>query len=537
MSKVPERNIKERWEALDRKRELYLERARACSALTIPTLLPPKDHTEQAPMFQQYSSVASRGVTSLSSKILSVLIPLNDTPFFKLGLKNGRSPELHVAEYLEVLSQQIYQKLLGKNMRDSIYLALQHLIVTGNALIIMDNDFSFRVIPLDQFVIRRNVQGEVKELVYVEYLSKPNDEKVDESRYFQHGENDQTGYDSVYIRITREDDRQWFMEKELNEEIIESGFFEVSPFIILRWTGVANEDYGRSHVEDIYGDIMTLEAYSRSMVQGMAASSTFFMGVDPAGLTELNDLSKASNGDWVPARQSDVYVISPSSTMNPQVQVSQAAVETMRREVGNGFLLQTAAMPTGDRVTATAVRAVGNELETILGGTFGAIARDLMEPLVRRTILLMINNNEIDERMREQFDEEEGLLSIEITTGLQALSRDSDLTKLMQLGELARNLPEFANRMFKWDEYGRALILALGFDPKLWVKSEEEIRQQEMAAAQAQQQMQMQQILAKETAGVAANAANKDIMETGGQNIPPDAVNQAMQMFGIGGQQ
>ena len=88
MSKVPERNIKERWEALDRKRELYLERARACSALTIPTLLPPKDHTEQAPMFQQYSSVASRGVTSLSSKILSVLIPLNDTPFFKLGLKN-----------------------------------------------------------------------------------------------------------------------------------------------------------------------------------------------------------------------------------------------------------------------------------------------------------------------------------------------------------------------------------------------------------------------------------------------------------------
>ena len=138
---------------------------------------------------------------------------------------------------------------------------------------------------------------------------------------------------------------------------------------------------------------------------------------------------------------------------------------------------------------------------------------------------------------REQFDEEEGLLSIEITTGLQALSRDSDLTKLMQLGELARNLPEFANRMFKWDEYGRALILALGFDPKLWVKSEEEIRQQEMAAAQAQQQMQMQQILAKETAGVAANAANKDIMETGGQNIPPDAINQAMQMFGIGGQQ
>lgn len=537
MSKVPEKNIKTRWEALDRKRELYLERARACSAITIPTLLPPKNFNEQEPMFQQYSSVASRGVTSLSSKILSVLIPLNDTPFFKLGLKNGRQPEFHIAEYLEVLSQQIYRKLLGKNMRDAIYLALQHLIVVGNALIIMDNDFSFRVIPLDQFVIRRNVQGEVKELIYVEYLSKPNDEKVDESKYFQQGENDQDGYDSVYIRITKEEDGQWFMEKELNEEIIESGFFEVSPFIILRWTGVANEDYGRSHVEDIYGDVLTLEAYSRSMVQGMAAASTFFMGVDPAGLTELNDLSKAKNGDWVPARQTDVYVISPSSTMNPQVQISAAAVEAMRKEVGNGFLLQTAAMPTGDRVTATAVRAVGNELETILGGTFSAIARDLMEPLVRRTILLMINNNEIDMRMKEQFDAEEGLLAIEITTGLQALSRESDLTKLMQLGEMARNLPEFANRLFRWDEYGRALILSLGFDPKLWVKSEEEIRQQEAEAAKAQQQMQMQQILAQQAAGVAANAANKDIEQTGGANIPPETINQAMQMFGLQGGQ
>lgn len=533
MNKVPERNIKERWEALDRLRTIYLDRARACAAITIPTLLPPKDHTEQAPMIQQYSSVAARGVTSLSSKILSVLIPLNDTPFFKLNLKNGRSPEHNIAEYLEVLSQQIYRKLLGKNMRDSIYLALQHLIVTGNALIIMDNDFSFRVIPLDQFVVRRNVQGDIKELIYVEYLSKPNNEKVDETRYFRQGENDQDGYDSVYIRIIKDDNNQWFMQKELNEEIIDQGFFEVSPFIVLRWTGVANEDYGRSHVEDIYGDIMTLEAYSRSMVQGMAASSTFFMGVDPAGLTELNDLSRASNGDWVPARQSDVYVISPASTMNPQIQVSQAAVEVMRREVGHGFLLQTAAMPTGDRVTATAVRAVGNELETILGGTFSAIARDLMEPLVRRTILLMINHQEIDAQMREQFDEEMGLLAIEITTGLQALSRDSDLTKLMQLGEMARNLPEFANKMFKWDEYGRALILALGFDPKLWVKSEEELKEEAKEAAMSQQQMQMQQILAKEAAGVAANAANKDINETGGQNIPPEAVQQAMSMFGL----
>lgn len=534
MGKVPEKSLKKRWEALDNKRKPQLDRARQCATLTIPTLLLPENYTEQYPSIQQYSSVSSRGVTSLSSKILSALIPLNDTPFFKLGLKNGREPELHIGEYLEVLSQQIYRKLLGKNMRDSIYLALQHLIVTGNAMIVMDNDFSFRVIAFDQYVVRRDVQGGVKELIYTEYIPKSNEDPVDEGSYFSQGQDEQQGFDTIYIRLTKEDGGSWYMCKELGEEIIETGYFDVSPFIILRWTGVANEDYGRSHVEDIYGDIYTLEAYSRAMVKGMAAGSTFFIGVDPAGLTEIDDMSMAQNGDWVPARAQDIFVISPSSTMNPHSQITAAAVENMRREVGAGFLLQSAVMPTGERVTATAVRAVGNELESILGGTFSAIARDLMEPIVRRTIWLMIEAGEIDQRMRAQFDQENGLLSIEIITGLQALSRETDLTRLLQMGEMVRNLPETATAVFRWDEFARAMILALGFDPKLWVKSEEEIMEQQKAAAQAQQQAELQKILAQETAGIAGHAAKQDIDQNQGKNIPPQAIQQAMQMFGVG---
>ena len=72
---------------------------------------------------------------------------------------------------------------------------------------------------------------------------------------------------------------------------------------------MAGEDYGRSHVEDIYADISSLESYTRAMKQGMSAGSTFFMGIDPAGITEVDDLSTAQNGQWVAARKQDVYVI------------------------------------------------------------------------------------------------------------------------------------------------------------------------------------------------------------------------------------
>ena len=533
--KIPEKTIAKRWESLDNKREDKLERARACSSITIPTLLPPKDFSGQDNTFQQYSSVQSRGITSLAAKILSVLIPLNDTPFFRFGLNNGRTPTLEIQEYLERLSNQIYRKLLGENMRETIYLALQHLIVLGDALIIFDNDYSFRTIRLDNYVIRRDVHGHVQEIIYVEHVVSPNDAEVDETDWYRAGDATQDGYATVYIRLTKEDDGRWYMCKEYDEEIFDEGYFDVSPFIALRWSSITGEDYGRSHVEDIYGDIASLEGYSRALIQGMAAGSTFFMGVDPAGLTEIDDLSAAQNGEWVPAREQDLYTITPSQTMNPQLQVTQAAVEAMRREVGQGFLLQAAAMPTGDRVTATAVRAIGNELETILGGTFSSIARDLMTPVVRRAIYLMQTAGEIDPKMDKQFDEQEGILNIEIITGLQALSRESDLTRLLQMGEMVRNLPEHAAQMFKWDEYARSLVLSLGFDPSNWVKSEEDVmaEQQEMAQAQAQQQQQaqMQQILGSQVADVAGHAAKQSI--DAGEGMPPAVVDKAREMFGV----
>ena len=108
------------------------------------------------------------------------------------------------------------------------------------------------------------------------------------------------------------------------------------------------------------------------------------MAVDPAGVTVLDDIASQPNGAWVAARPTDVQALSPSATMNPQVQMSFQAVESMRREL-QSFLMQGAAIPQGDRVTATAVRVSGQELEQVLGGVFSSIARELLAPIVRRT--------------------------------------------------------------------------------------------------------------------------------------------------------
>ena len=69
----PEGSIYERFRTLDTDRTSKLDRARACSALTIPSVLPPETWTERDALIQPSTSMPSRGVTNLASRMLKFL--------------------------------------------------------------------------------------------------------------------------------------------------------------------------------------------------------------------------------------------------------------------------------------------------------------------------------------------------------------------------------------------------------------------------------------------------------------------------------
>jgi hypothetical protein len=450
--------------------------------------------------------------------MLSAMIPLNDTPFFKFTLRNGAEPTTEIQQYLETMSYQVFRKLMATNLRETTYQVLQSLIVVGDALVHVEDDFKLRTSRLDHYVIQRTVEGDVQEIITVEYeLKDPTVASYPASVPVS----EKAGYEKVYCQYMYDkDNKLWMYRKEDSDgEVIAEGQYEVLPVAVVRWYGIPGENYGRSHCEDNFGDLQSLDAYTKCLIDGMAASTAFWMGLDPSGITEIDDISDQPNGSWVPARSQDIAVISPSQTMNPQVSSAQVAVQTMRQELGNSFLMTGASLPTGDRVTATAVRMIGSELETILGGAFSAIARDLMSPILRRFVFLMIENEDLDKRMYEQFFDKDGTLSVEIVTGLQALSRDTDLQRLLQMGEMVRNLPPEAQAAFKWSEYAKALVTALGFDSRNWVISEQEAMAMQQQQQMAQQQQMMQQQMMQQAGNVAGQAAMQDVQQTGGQGI------------------
>lgn len=515
----------DRFRILDSLRISKLERSRFCSSLTIPSILPPDGWNEQSQLPQPYSSVAARGVTAMASRMLSALLPLNDAPFFKFELSSGMAPEIEIDSYLNNLSYQVYNKISGGNLRESIYQILQHLIVVGDVMVILEDDMNIRLIRIDRFVVRRAVSGDINEIIYKEYETVDEDQDDQDILFSSSLDADnKQGYKPLYTRLTKNEEGVWKSVTEDTEgSVTNSGEFTVPNFIVLRWAGIAGENYGRSHCEDMIGDIKALEGFTEGLINGITASSIFWMAVDPTGMAEIDDINNTPTGGWVSARPNEVHVVSPATTMNPQINHTQNGVNLLRQEIGRAFLLDSASIPQGERVTATAVRMIGQELEHVLGGAFSAIARDLMRPLVSRVVFLMTTNGEVDERLKEMFSKEGGLIDVDIITGLQALSRDSDLQKLMQMGEMIRNLPETATMMFRWDQYGKALITSLGFNSDIWIKSEEQVREEQMKIAQAQGQVQSAQqnevMMNQAVTGAVAQAAQQDIAETGGAGI------------------
>ena len=72
-------------------REIFLERARDSSELTLPTLIPPKSASNVTRYPTPYQGIGARGVNNLASKLLLALLPPN-SPFFRFQLSTSNLP-------------------------------------------------------------------------------------------------------------------------------------------------------------------------------------------------------------------------------------------------------------------------------------------------------------------------------------------------------------------------------------------------------------------------------------------------------------
>jgi hypothetical protein len=498
---------------LETARRTFLDRARECAELTIPSLMPKDGHSSASRLPTPWQGIGARGVNNLASKLLLALLPPN-APFFRLAIDDFTLEKLtqqegmraKVEEGLNRIERSVMNEIETNAIRVGGFEALKQLLVTGNVLVYLPKEGGVRVFRMDRFVVKRDPMGNVLEIITKESVSPEalpqeikdaiaGDDKEDASKPLD-----------MYTHIYRQDD-QWIVYQEIKGAKLpgtEGKYpLDKSPWIPIRFTKIDGEDYGRGYVEEYLGDLKSLEGLSQAIVEGSAAAAKVIFMVNPNGVTDMAQLAEADNGSFVEGVETDVNALQVQKFNDFRVALD--TVNTINERLSFAFLLNSAVQRSGERVTAEEIRYMANELESALGGIYSILSQEFQLPLVKRIMFQM-------ERSKRLPVLPEGTVQPVIVTGMEALGRGNDLSKLNMFFQAAAQIAQLPPEINKSDALTRTGS-ALGIDMKGLVKSEEQL-QAEMQAAQQQQMMAMAM---EKGIGPAVQAGGR-MMEQGMQN-------------------
>ena len=326
------KNARQRYNELSSHREQFLHVAYECAELTIPTLLMRNEGDALYQSFQTpWQSVGAKGVTTLSSKLMLGLLPPS-TSFFKLQLDDSKlGVEIPAEAKSELdlsfakIERMIMESIAASTDRVQIFAALKHLVVTGNSLLFMSKE-GMKVYPLNRYVVERDGNGNVVEIVTKERVSKkllglpeldaensPNDDSKGDYK----GTKDVDVYTCVKLN-----DNGWRWHQEANDMLLPDSVGKApedkTPWLPLRFVTVDGEDYGRSRVEEFLGDIKSLEALMQAIVEGSAAAAKVVFTVSPSSVTKPSSLANAGNGAIIQGRPDDIGVVQVGKTADFQ---------------------------------------------------------------------------------------------------------------------------------------------------------------------------------------------------------------------------
>ena len=487
-------------------RQLYLNRARLASQLTIPQLYPFVDETSNVTYPNPYQSLGARGVNNLANKIILSLFP-PATAFFKLGLNQIKQKESGVSEgdikkAMFTIEKGIINEMEISQLRAVLVDSIKQGIVGGSSVIYVPRSGKPRFFDLKNFVIKRSKSSVVIKLVTKESINFMELDHEVQEQLTELEDKERSGEKplQLYTLSILNSDGKYHVVQEIKGNKIKGTDAiypkESFPYIFMPFVD-RGEDYGRSYIEDYMGDLQSYEGLRQSILEASAESARLIYLVKPNAVITPKKLQKARSGDVLLGSPDDVTTLQADKRLD--VGMAQQEAEVLRTDLSTIFLLDSAVRRNAERVTAEEIRRVSQELEVALGGIYSTLANVLQEPLVRLYLKRLVSKGVIPDILKNSVE-------LEITTGSAALGRGTEFRALESFMNSAVNLlGQEAGKYLNIPEALNRMAYSLDVNTGDLVKTDEQL-QAEAAAAQQQQ-------LEQQAVAPAINAANQQQMQ------------------------
>ena len=520
---------KKRYDALTGYRSEYLNQADVSARLTLPYIIRDEEQFRGATrdLKTPWQSTGAKGVVTLASKLMLALMPIQ-TSFFKLQVDDSQLGEVppEVTTELDLsfakIERTIMDAIAASDDRVVIHQALKHLVVAGNALVFMGKD-GLKLYPLNRFVIDRDGNGNVIEIVTKEKIAKKllGDVIPDyvEPTYDQ--DQDREDDCDVYTHVKRDGNR-FVWHQEVFDKIIPNSRgkspVDTTPWLHLRFNTVDGEAYGRGRVEEFVGDLKSLEALTQAIVEGSAAAAKVVFVVSPSSTTKPQTLAAAGNGAIVQGRPDDIGVVQVGKSAD--FATAYNMIQQLEKRLAEAFLILNVRQ--SERTTAEEVRMTQMELEQQLGGLFSLLTVEFLVPYLNRKLSVFQKTGQIPKLPPK-------IVKPTIVAGVNALGRGQDREALGQfLTTISQTMgPEATQQFINPEEVIKRLAAAQGIDILNLVRSMQEIQGEQQQAQQQQMAIEQGKIDAQ-MASAPMNDPSKNPQlaeELSGQGnpIPPEA--------------
>lgn len=506
--------IREQYDMECGQRTAVLDIARRCAKLTKPWVLQPEGQTQDTELPSNFQSIGSRGITNLEGKMVMALWPAS-LPWFELvpSADIRYNPD-YPPEKLQEIEQTLWLVELliqakleaavnGSSNRRPIGFrtqkraALSQILVTGETLERLNEDFTLTVFGREQYTVVRDTQGNILSICTEEEkdplslapkqfeatkLVREDIEKLPVSQRMK----------KLYTRVqwvpkpTDEDADQgvWRIEQEVNDQIINKSEEPVCQYFSTPFELPAKSNYGRGFAELNRGDLHSCDSLNRSALEFAALCAKVHPIFDPSSMLKPDDLKRKKSGDplvdFVQNNQPSKLGFLKVDKLN-----DFSAVQTTKRDVevrlAKAMLLDTDSVRDSERTTALEVRTTILELEGALGGFYAPVADQQQVPLIQR-VLYMLQRDNLVPKLPDKSVE------IRALTGIAALARQQASGRLTQLIQQVAALGPEAIAQFNKDVIVDLLVrYANVYEPGLKkTKEQADAELQKAIAAQTQ---------------------------------------------------
>lgn len=486
---------------------------------TIPSICP-EDATEGSEHEKADVAIGPRLVNHLSNKVVDTMFP-HDRPFFAVTLtpeirrqlQEELGPE-QAAQFADIartetanVEEAAMRKLKLGQYRPQAVEAVKHQIITGNAVLRRMPDGTRVVYGIKDFCIRRDINGNTRELLLVDakkFGSLPDDIKQRTKNV--HDEYDDDTDCKLYTHY-KWDGNRWRMRQAVDDVMIDKGirYKPVDrPFIALTWNLARGENYGRGLVEDHTTAFHQIDVLTKALIDMVGVMADIKFLVDPASVLDPEELNASARGSYHQGRKDDIST--PESARRLEIQSTLVIIQGLERELAQAFLLNSSAVRDAERVTAEEIRFIAMELESAFGGLYSRLALEWQRQEAEYAVSQINFKADLGDSKLPAFE-------VVVVTGLESLSREGQLDNLRRaLADLQmlETVPEeiratmnpmkfanfiFTNHAVKWEEFQ--------FTPQ-------EMEQNRQAAMQEQQQLTEMQAMGK----VQEEAGKKAVQES-----------------------